>query len=67
MLTAHEIQTFDAAAAVEQYRQIVARRDAAAEPDRDELELIARRLRARWAEWQGEDSLHEMAFGEPTE
>ncbi len=23
------------------------------------------RLRKRWAEWQGEDSLHEMAIGEP--
>lgn len=22
-------------------------------------------LRAAWKEWQGEDSLHEMAFGEP--
>jgi len=22
-------------------------------------------LRDRWREWQGEDSLHEMAFGEP--
>jgi hypothetical protein len=23
------------------------------------------RLRLEWKDWQGEDSLHEMAFGEP--
>jgi len=30
-----------------------------------QVEQAARRLRDRWREWQGEDSLHEMAFGEP--
>jgi hypothetical protein len=24
-----------------------------------------KQLRKEWADWQGEDSLHEMAFGEP--
>jgi hypothetical protein len=32
-----------------------------------EFRAVARRLRGLWAEWQGEDSLHEMAFGEPEE
>jgi hypothetical protein len=29
-----------------------------------DLQDIAGRMRRRWAECQGEDSLHEMAFGE---
>ncbi len=52
-----------------EYRSVVARRDAAEtpEPDRDELALKAKQLRGRWKAWQGEDSLAEMAFGEPIE
>jgi hypothetical protein len=32
---------------------------------RAEFRGIAQRLRRQWKEWQGEDSLHEMSFGEP--
>jgi hypothetical protein len=32
-----------------------------------EFDRIAQRHRDSWKEWQGEDSLHEMAFGEPDE
>ena len=28
---------------------------------------VAKRLRDRWKNWQGEDSLHAMAFAEPQE
>jgi hypothetical protein len=30
-----------------------------------EIQQAAKRLGETWKEWQGEDSLHEMAFGEP--
>jgi hypothetical protein len=30
-----------------------------------EVREAAKRLRDRWKDWQGEDSLHEMAFGAP--
>ena len=30
-----------------------------------DFRAVAQRLRSLWAEWQGEYSLHEMAFGEP--
>jgi hypothetical protein len=33
----------------------------------EELRLLANHLRDRWKAWQGEDSLEEMAFGEPVE
>ena len=50
------------------YRELTARRGAAtsAKP-RKKLEAEAKRLRDEWKAWQGEDSLHEMAFGEPVE
>ena len=47
----------DAAAIVENYRRAVERGD----------DGRAKRLRKSWAAWQGEDGLHEMAFGEPTD
>ena len=57
---------FDPTAAVAQYRDVMGKRDAATdEPGRAEFDGIARRLRDRWKDWQGEDSLNEMAFGEP--
>jgi len=34
---------------------------------RAEIRAAAAVLRERWAEWQGKDSLHAMAFGEPEE
>jgi hypothetical protein len=63
-----EVADFDPISAVAEYRRILDKREAATgAPGKDEYERIARVLRSRWAEWQGEDSLHEMAFGEPEE
>jgi hypothetical protein len=47
------------------YSQIVAERNN--EPSalgKADCDGIARRMRAGWREWQGEDSLHETAFCE---
>jgi hypothetical protein len=59
---------FEPSAAVESYFLVITERDASTtEPGKGEFDCIAQRLRARWKEWQGENSLHEMAFGEPEE
>ena len=51
---------------VERYRSLIAEMEAPkSESQRAELRESAKRLRQRWKDWQGEDSLHEMAFGEP--
>jgi hypothetical protein len=51
---------------IERYRSLIGQLEIA---DHDghkrEVREAARHLRDRWREWQGEDSLHEMAFGEP--
>ena len=47
----------DPAVVVENYRRAVERGDTGR----------ASRLRQSWAAWQGEDGLHEMAFGEPVD
>ena len=61
-------QPFDAERAVATYRDVIAQRDAeATEPGKAEFQEIAMRFRLAWKTWQGEDSLHEMAFGEPVE
>ena len=61
-------QPFDAVRAAATYRDVIAKRDAeTTEPGKAEFQTIAKRLRASWKTWQGEDSLHEMAFGEPVE
>ena len=58
--------SFDPEHAVATFRQVIGKRDKqTADPDWIEFNSIAHRLRREWAEWQGEDSLHEMAFGEP--
>ena len=50
---------------VERYRGLLAQLDVVTdEAHRLEIRAAARGLRDRWKEWQGEDSLHEMAFGE---
>ena len=50
---------------VDQYRDVITRLDSAAdEPAKAEWQGVAKRMRQAWREWQGEDSLHEMAFGE---
>jgi hypothetical protein len=54
--------------AVDSYRRIIARRERATTADeRNQIGSIAAWLRRQWEYWQGEDSLHEMAFGEPVE
>jgi len=51
---------------VERYRSLMAQLDVATQDGhKEEITQAAKRLRDRWKEWQGEDSLHEMAFGEP--
>jgi hypothetical protein len=51
---------------VERYRGLIAQLEVAThDAHKAEVHLAAKRLRDRWLEWQGEDSLHEMAFGEP--
>jgi hypothetical protein len=51
---------------VERYRDLVQAFDAAThDAQRAEIRQAAKELRDRWREWQGEDSLHEMTFGEP--
>jgi len=59
---------FNPEGAVKVYREIIAKRDAATTAGwRKHYEGFAQTLRHKWKEWQGEDSLHEMAFGEPDE
>jgi hypothetical protein len=59
-------EPFDPEHAVATYRKTIAARDEqTAEPGWIEFNAIVQRLRREWKEWQGEDSLHEMAFGEP--
>lgn len=58
---------FDAEKVVTTFRRVIAEIEAqTTEPGKAELQAIAKRLRAEWADWHGEDSLHEMAFGEPS-
>lgn len=58
-------EPFDPELAVTEYRNSIARRDAArTDKSRAKHQALANRLREKWKDWQGEDSLHEMAFGE---
>ena len=51
---------------VERYRSLIGQLETTlTDAHRAEIQQAARQLRDRWREWQGEDSLHEMAFGEP--
>jgi hypothetical protein len=50
---------------VERYRNLTAQLEVAThESMRAEIQDALQRLRERWHEWAGDDSLHEMAFGE---
>ncbi len=50
----------------ERYRSLIGQLEIATDGAyRAEIRDAARRLRDRWKEWQGEDSLVEMSFGEP--
>ena len=56
---------FDPQHAVARYRGAIVRRDAAKTlARRDEFQAFANRLREFWKDSLGEDSLHELAFGE---
>jgi hypothetical protein len=58
-----DVADFDPARAVAEYRRILNKRDAATDaPGKDEYDRLARILRTRWVEWQGEDSLHEVTL-----
>ncbi len=60
------VDDFDAEGVVKAYRRVIDRRDAETTPEgKAEFVEIAKRLKKKWADWQGEDCLHEMAFGEP--
>ncbi len=57
---------FDAGKAVAEYRKVIARRDAQTTPEgRAQFEGVIYRMHRVWEVSQGEDSLHETAFGEP--
>jgi hypothetical protein len=59
-------EPFDPQKVVDDYRSVIARLEAEqTELGKAEFRAIAQRLRQMWAEWQGEDCLYEMAFGEP--
>ena len=61
-------EDFDPKFVIATYRDVVLERDqSAASKDRRQLDRRAVRVRKFWAQWQGEDSLHEMALGEPVE
>jgi hypothetical protein len=64
----HTATPFEPASIVEQYRSVIAELEAErTDLGMAEFRAVAQRLRNLWAEWQREDSLHEMAFGEPEE
>jgi len=63
---AKQSQVDDPEQIVERYRSLIGQLEIARD-DAHKLEVreAAKCLRDRWKDWQGEDSLHEMAFGEP--
>ena len=57
---------FEPEQAVAIYRRVIAQLNAAeSEVDKHELRSMAMKMRLEWKAWQGEDGLHEMAFGPP--
>jgi hypothetical protein len=77
----NDTPAFDAVKAVAEYRRVNKQRNAtdkagqdnatnaskARRANRAKLQTAAVQMRQAWMEWQGEDSLDEMAFGEPIE
>jgi len=62
------VTPFDPTTIVDQYRSVIVQLEAErTDLGKAEFRAVAQRLRQLWTEWQGEDSLHEMAFGEPIE
>jgi hypothetical protein len=65
-MTDHNASSFDPAQVVADYRQVIEYLDSAPdEPIRAKYADMAKRMRDAWKGWQGEDSLHETAFGKP--
>jgi hypothetical protein len=59
---------FDPEAFIARYRHVVDQLGKQTDDQgRAEFHAVAKQLRAQWKYWQGEDSLHQMAFGEPEE
>jgi len=57
---------FNCNKAIAEYRRSITQRDKATNKSgRAKLEAAAVQMRQVWKEWQGEDSLHQIAFGEP--
>jgi hypothetical protein len=53
---------------ITRYRNLIAQIETTVDESHGaELQETAARLRDEWKAWQGEDSLHEMAFGEPAD
>jgi hypothetical protein len=60
-----EPEAFDVEGAVRDYRLIIDHLNATTIPKaKDKYRGMAQRARQKWKQWQGEDSLHEMTFGE---
>ena len=60
------IDDFDAENAVWDYRRVMAKLERARKPEtKARYKATAKAMRKAWADWQGEDSLYETAFGEP--
>jgi hypothetical protein len=57
---------FDAEKAVADFRRVIERLDGeTTAAGKTKLDARAKRMHLAWKKWQGEDSLYEMAFGEP--
>jgi len=61
-------EPFDPQKFVDDYRAVIALLETEqTELGKAEFRAVAQRMRTMWTEWQGEDCLYEMAFGEPIE
>lgn len=50
------------------FRKLIEQRDQAeTQSEKNRLNRKADEMKSDWQKWQGEDSLYEMAFGEPWE
>lgn len=58
---------FEPERAIQVYRDVIHQKEKAKTAEhRAEFDAIAKRLRVIWQYWRGADTLHEMAFCEPT-
>jgi hypothetical protein len=64
-ITEPAVDDFDAEKAVWDYRRVMAKLERARTPQiKAQYRSVAKAMRKAWADWQGEDLLYEMAFGE---